>query len=249
MPVVNGTLTDRKAVRWIEFTTMIGCSNNCTYCPQKTIVAAYGKVRPRMMIVETFDRLLDHLDPETTAIHFSGFSEIFLHPLGHEFIARACHRNFEVMLCSTLMGLTGDKIEYLMNNNVRFKWIRLHEFDGPGFVRDLFEVRARSLHDAGLTAMFKSARVVKPTSRGGNLWHPGYYAGPITCDRIQCNVVLPDGMVCLCCSDWGLRHIIGNLLDCDYDGPEFEAARRVIRMAAATSGSDVLCKTCELGKR
>lgn len=228
---------------------MVGCGNSCRYCPQEKLSAAYGRGSPRTLDGRTFGLLLDHLDPETTTIHFSGFSEIFLHPRGHELVAQAYERTFDVMLCTTLVGLTADKISYLADHSVRFEWVRLHEFDSPTFDRGSFERFGSLLRDAGLTANFSSARVRRPVSRGGSLWDPGSHAGPVTCARIECNVVLPDGRVCLCCSDWGLRHVLGNLLVHDYDGPEMETARRLVREAAAASGAGVLCKTCEVGTR
>ena len=228
---------------------MVGCGNSCRYCPQEKLSAAYGRGSPRSLDGRTFGLLLDHLDPETVTIHFSGFSEIFLHPQGHEFIAQAYERTFDVMVCTTLVGLTEDKVSYLAGRSVRLEWVRLHEFDSPTFDRGSFERLGILLRDAMLTANFSSARVVRPVSRGGSLWDPGSYAGPVTCPRFECNVVLPDGRVCLCCMDWSLRHVLGNLFVHDYDGDVLRTARRRVREAAVASGNTVLCKTCETASR
>ena len=249
MPDSLTTLRGRSASRWVEVTAVVGCGNGCVYCPQDKLSAAYGRGGSRALGAETFGLLLDHLDPATATIHFSGFSEIFLHPQGHEFIAQAYERTFDVMLCTTLVGLTADKISYLVDRAVRFEWVRLHEFDSPTFDRTSFERLGNLLRGAGLTANFSSARVRRPVSRGGSMWDSGFHAGPVVCDRVECNVVLPDGRVCLCCCDWGLRHVIGNLSTQDYDGVEMVEARRLVREAAATPGASVVCKTCEVGVR
>ena len=50
--------------------------------------------------------------------------------------------------------------------------------------------------------------------------------GPLSCykatkydltDRVDDNVLLPNGDVALCCMDYGLQNILGNLLKCNYD--------------------------------
>ena len=41
---------------------------------------------------------------------------------------------------------------------------------------------------------------------------------PVGClEKLYHNVVLPNGDVSLCCMDYGLEHIIGNLLDQEYE--------------------------------
>jgi hypothetical protein len=50
------------------------------------------------------------------------------------------------------------------------------------------------------------------------------------------NVVLPNGDVSLCCMDYGLKHIIGNIYEQEYDDiipPPFSCFK--------------LCQTCENG--
>jgi len=73
---------------------------------------------------------------------------------------------------------------------------------------------------------------------------------PLTCrstpfyDR---NVLLPDGSVVLCCMDYNLKHVIGNLLKESYvDVMEGEKLAEIIKMNEA-SGFDKcsICKSCE----
>ena len=58
------------------------------------------------------------------------------------------------------------------------------------------------------------------------------------------NVLLPDGTVLLCCMDYGMKHIMGNLLRDSYDmilsGTEHE---RVIR-GMNSEDEDILCRKC-----
>jgi hypothetical protein len=72
--------------------------------------------------------------------------------------------------------------------------------------------------------------------------------GSITCSSsgraLNHNVLLPDGSVILCCMDYGIQHVLGNLLTQEYDdlfkGQEFH------RLQAALDGSSqgILCRRC-----
>lgn len=58
------------------------------------------------------------------------------------------------------------------------------------------------------------------------------------------NVLLPDGTVLLCCMDYGMKHILGNLLTDSYDkilsGTEHD---RVVR-GMDSEREDILCRKC-----
>jgi organic radical activating enzyme len=89
------------------------------------------------------------------------------------------------------------------------------------------------------------------TSRGGNIEiegmrKPKKIKGPLPeCERLYVNVLLPNGDVTLCCMDWKLKYILGNLLEQEYadlfNGAEFT---KIIRELSC-SDSDILCRTCE----
>lgn len=68
------------------------------------------------------------------------------------------------------------------------------------------------------------------------------------CPRVYQNVLLPSGDVALCCMDWDLKHVIGNLLESDYEtlfkGREFEWVLR----GQADESLDILCRTCEVAR-
>jgi hypothetical protein len=237
----------RHTSRWLEVTSKVGCGNACSYCPQTLFTSSYGKLCPkdsRILSMGLLSRMLDNVDPVTTAIHFSGFCEVFLHPEGHEFIACAHEKGFDVALFSTLAGLTEEKISFLEKKGVELAWVRLHEI--PGVDRKLFEAKSKLIRETLRITRFESQPVENPISRGGSLWNPGYWSKGVTCPRFDCNVVLPNGEVFLCCSDFGLSCRVGNLLESRYDSQEFKEARARFRNCAAASGTDMLCKHCEM---
>jgi len=70
----------------------------------------------------------------------------------------------------------------------------------------------------------------------------------VMCSRLYNNVLLPNGDVALCCMDWSLKHLLGNLFDSDYEnlfeGDEF---KKVLR-GYTDDRIDILCRHCEIAK-
>lgn len=90
------------------------------------------------------------------------------------------------------------------------------------------------------------------TDRAGNLNDPRLLkkeglSGPLSCSlcgpKLDHNILLPDGTLLLCCMDYGMKHVLGNLLENSYEeilnGNE---AARVKR--AMLGGEDALCRHC-----
>nr|WP_320017100.1 SPASM domain-containing protein [uncultured Desulfobacter sp.] len=81
-----------------------------------------------------------------------------------------------------------------------------------------------------------------------NLLSFEYVTGKILCDRapgLNHNILLPDGSIVLCCMDFGLRHILGNLLTQSYkeimNGTELNRLRRSM---LDDSSEKILCRSC-----
>ena len=68
------------------------------------------------------------------------------------------------------------------------------------------------------------------------------------CHRLYVNILLPNGDVALCCMDWGLKHILGNLRQDSYEslftGDEFQ------RVVAGYSDEkiDIVCRNCDIAR-
>ncbi len=80
-----------------------------------------------------------------------------------------------------------------------------------------------------------------------NLAH-AHKIGKISCsraDNLNHNVLLPDGSVVLCCNDFGMKHILGNLLTDDYRTIiHSEAMRQVKRGMKMEMESEIICRKC-----
>ncbi len=94
-------------------------------------------------------------------------------------------------------------------------------------------------------------------SRAGNVEEDDvysvYHKGSIKCQssgwQINRNVLLPDGSVVLCSMDFGLKHIMGNLLKQDYDEIIHGEVAEHIRDCMKNEGcGDCLCRQCAIAE-
>lgn len=68
------------------------------------------------------------------------------------------------------------------------------------------------------------------------------------CPRIRDSVLLPNGDVALCCMDWSLKHVIGNLMESDYRSLfKSNEYKRVLR-GYSDDSEDILCRYCEIAQ-
>lgn len=68
------------------------------------------------------------------------------------------------------------------------------------------------------------------------------------CPRIYQNVLLPTGDVALCCMDWDLKHIIGNLIETDYQALFTGSQFQEILRGYVDDSIDILCRSCEVAR-
>ena len=77
--------------------------------------------------------------------------------------------------------------------------------------------------------------------------------GPLSCgratgihweDKLDANVLLPNGDVTICCHDYGLQNIIGNLLNTDYHSLFQTDSFKQIREKMKAEDSDIICRYC-----
>ncbi len=76
------------------------------------------------------------------------------------------------------------------------------------------------------------------------------HTAPVSCSYTEWydqNVLLPNGDVALCCMDYGLKHVIGNLLRDDYESLFTGAPLTELKRRNAQFGFDPqsLCKSCQ----
>ena len=64
-------------------------------------------------------------------------------------------------------------------------------------------------------------------------------------DRIDDNVLLPNGDVALCCMDFGLQNIIGNLLEMDYESLYHTENYKKVDKKLKSNDEYIMCRFCE----
>lgn len=97
------------------------------------------------------------------------------------------------------------------------------------------------------------------TDRAGNLSNDRLIHNKVLTGKIKCgnsangalnsNVVLPDGSVVLCCMDYGLQHILGNIYENSFE--EIMNGLEMQRVRAGMDGDkniDILCRKCSYAR-
>lgn len=92
----------------IQISTSVGCSVNCSYCPQSSHVSAYNKVverkGPYKMSFETFKTCIDKV-PYKWPVCFAGFSEPFLNPQTIDMMEYCREYRRKISIYTTLAGI------------------------------------------------------------------------------------------------------------------------------------------------
>jgi hypothetical protein len=73
-----------------------------------------------------------------------------------------------------------------------------------------------------------------------------YKKGHLYCLRHQQHayVVLPEGITILCCMDYGLKHILGNLSTQSYQSIHQSPTNELISKGLKDESLDILCRNC-----
>jgi Iron-sulfur cluster-binding domain len=262
------------AERWLEVTTRLSCRVACEYCPQGTFVAAF-RHRSRVTELDfgTFERCLARV-PRDVRVVFAGFTEPWLNPRCTDMVELAVRSGHPVRVYTTCAGMTPSDVKRLAHLEIEAAYLHLTSSTGNmriaadeahlALIEGLivaWGANATYLHhgapeavDSAVLGLLERHGIEpvqwKTHSRAGHvstLRQSGELGGAIRCmqGREHKNVLLPDGSVTLCCMDWALEHVLGSLLDDDYDALfSGEAYRKLIDDLARGRGAR-LCRACE----
>tara|TARA_B100000586_G_scaffold263593_1_gene233101 strand:- start:117 stop:1181 length:1065 start_codon:yes stop_codon:yes gene_type:complete len=232
---------------------------------------SYGQ--PVQMSIDTFKKCVNKL-PKSVKIHFSGYTEPFLNPDCSKMITHAYENGHTVVVYSTLVGMKLQDIDLIKHVKFEKFHIHLPDeknvakiavnsnyinilkkilndipnvtgmcmgnlhpkikmISDPGFASDTMRNRANNVE------------IVKPTTKK---------FGPLVCsrdtridvlDKVDDNVLLPNGDVGLCCMDYGLQHIIGNLLELSYDSLFKTDMYKEFHKKQKSYDENILCRFCD----
>ena len=224
---------------YLEITTRIGCPVNCLkYCPQEVLTRRYsGK---KMLSLNDWEIILGHL-PKGLPLVFSGFCEPFANCQTMNLIDMAYKLGHPLGIFTTLYQASREDVEKLVR--YPFSVFTLHLPDGEAmkiplsqeYKDNVFTVlqKVKNVSLCIMNDLFKSlnrenvTRGVLPKRKILRF-----------CDKLNCPqfVLLPNGDVSICCMDFGLSSIIGNLLIENY----IEIKRRFL----AGKKTFKLCSMC-----
>lgn len=192
---------------WLEISTQLPCCNNCSYCPQGKLMEIY--TGEKTLSLRNFKILIRNI-PRTVILSFAAFNEPFQNEECADMMLYAHKAGFDLAVWTTLIGLRDEDVEKI--KNIPFIVFSIHDI-GQKKKEMPFEI----------TDWHKVNKII---SRGSNLYKIKRKEKVSGCQRgpYNHNVVLPNGDVCLCCNDWGLDHVLGNLFEKNYndikkDGP------------------------------
>ena len=244
----------------LEITTRLGCIVNCLDCPQTLLRKNYhGR---KEMALEDFKRAIDKV-PAGTRIDFSGMCEPFTNKHCADMILYAAEKGFPLALYTTLQGATLEDYERL--KDVRYEVVTIHLPDKEGRshfkitdeyleVLSKWETNNYSCHgqiDDRVLPYIKNRNLITYMhDRAGNVEcrpHKNLSPGSeLTCctsgKDMNHNVLLPNGEVLMCCMDYGMTGVFGNLFIQEYDAvlhsPEACAMRQTL------NAGESICRHC-----
>lgn len=256
----------------LEISTNIGCPVACAYCPQKTLLAAYSKRSSVYVLpLEHFKTCLDKV-PREVSVDFSGMSEPWRNPECTRMVQYACGRGHQVRIHTTLTGMRKEDVEALAalpldafrvhlpgSDNlekitVDTKYLEVLEKVAGLIPAARFVCFGRRVHpDVKLRLRkYPSAkiRMASPSNRADNVCSEGKPVFFMKKGAMQCgnnaryNILLPNGDVILCCMDYGLKNVLGNLLSMDYGELFRGEAFRKISAGFKDPSLKTLCRSC-----
>ena len=245
----------------LEITTHIGCPMDCTDCPQALLRSKYqGR---KTMDFEDYKKAIDKV-PKFVRIDFSGMCEPFVNKHCADMILYAADKGHPLALYTTLQGATEEDYEKL--KDVKYEVVTIHLPDAEGrshfnITDEYLEILSKwecnnySCHGTVSEAVKPYIKQGKNLitfmhDRAGNVESRPHTSIP-TDRRMSCitsglslnhNVLLPNGHVLMCCMDYGMTEVFGNLFDEDY--MRIVKSAEADRMRNLLFGGESICRHC-----
>ncbi len=261
----------------MEFTMQVGCSVGCVFCPQGIFVKNY-KSNIKSFTFESFKKAISNIKNSTIEeVKFSGFSEPLENPYIYECILEAYKEGFKVELITTLKNFSKVDFEKIKDlpikchisvqppnvNNRRglsddIAWNNAKELlslnpkctllfgclDNNLTQQNKDDLK-RLENDLGITI-----KLEKYTTRAGYLGsNKTKNHKKLICKHNLGQVALPNGDLALCCMDFGLRHIVGNIFSQHYvEILNGDKLKNILQIMLCKKNGKILCQTCEYAK-
>ncbi|WP_026888266.1 radical SAM/SPASM domain-containing protein [Clostridium beijerinckii] len=258
----------------LELTLQIGCKLNCKFCPQETLIKNFkykGSDTTRLSY-ENFKKCLEKVEKGAT-VTFSGMAEPFHNKECAKMIKHAYREGYKVVLFTTLVDMTMEDYEMIKDIKFDNFILHIPDEEGNSKfvitseylellkkVVNSIEIGYYSCHGTvhhAVSDLIKKDKCDKfqPIDRAGNIKSEeckSYSSkGKITCvvgsgteKGRWAPEMLPDGTLVLCCMDYGMKHILGNLINQSW--AEIQDRDEYKKYVAGLSDDtiDILCRQC-----
>lgn len=248
----------------------LGCAVGCPqYCPQSTYVPAYKKLGGETLMTPALLEKYLRTVPKDSILVFSGFSEPFLNPHFTE-ILRKCHADgWQMRLDTTLSGCSKESAELV--KAIPWKMLKLHlPSQGDKMRVSVTEEYLATLKTVVSGSAFKcfvyfgipypqikaiTDAVPEPKDyycythgRAGNVRAVPYRSGKLKrCLWLDRGHLLPNGKIAMCCEDWSLKHILGDLNHENYADIFEKPYFKQLLAAHEDESIPLLCRNCNSG--
>ena len=227
---------------------------------------------PTMMTFQTFVLLLEKI-PNDAMIIFSGFTEPYLNPECGKMIEHASNCGYTIQVFSTLVGMTLKDVDIL--NRVKLDKLTIHLPDKEKYAKialtEQFKQVLKKIVSLPIKNTFfmsmgsvpeKIENIVGMKVRGSIMVNWAGHIddglatkridGPMICSMHEDMdnkhippIILPNGDVALCCKDWSMEYILGNLLECTFEELRQSKTYKEVTQKMASKNDDILCRNCE----
>ena len=227
---------------------------------------------PTQMSLDTFKNCLAKI-PKSVIISFAGYTEPWLNPDCSKMIIHAYENGYQIEVFSTLVGMKLSDVELVKHVKFSIFHLHLPDEENIAKIavnNDYLDVLKKVLDNipnvTGMSMGNLPPKIKKTldidllpdemNNRAGNvhfLKSNQKQFGPLVCARdtkldlldiVDDNVLLPNGDVALCCNDYGLQNIIGNLLELNYDSLYTNDKYQEFHKKLKSQDSNVICRFC-----
>jgi len=240
------------------------------YDEQNDVKSTFGL--PTTMSFDVFKECIDKI-PKYVDIHFSGFSEPFLNPKCADMIQYAHEHGHKIAVFTTLVGLKEQDIFKIKDIPFIAFVIHLPDGEKYAKIlptQNYLDVLKKLIslkiyHMSCMTMGTLPSEIIsiikqdfspnKMHNRAGNCDYGmkvNKKLGPLICSKanlngentLDQNVLLPNGDLSLCCMDYGLENIIGNLISQDYESILDGSKHKEIVKKLQSHDDEIICRNC-----
>ncbi len=228
--------------------------------------------KPVLMSLIDFKNCIDKI-PTNVEIHFSGYAEPWLNPECTKMLLYAHKKGHSILAYTTLVGMTIEDIKEFKNIPFKRFEIHLPDAEKYAKIalsQNYFDVLTLILSSniSNLTSMTMGKlpeqiqKIIQKTfpanemiDRAGNnvtgVKTPMKF-GSLYCRRahenkkntLNSNVLLPNGDVTLCCMDYGINNVLGNLIESNYESLFRSKNAQNILSKMNSDHDEIICRNC-----